>query len=150
MTNSSVSLPQPRGAVLAVLRRPADGAYLLVRRANPPDAGLWGFPGGRIEPGESLLEAAARELEEETGISAQGTETLTVFDSIHHDAQGVLLFHYVIVAVRCTGVNLDIAIPHPGDDATEAGWFTLADIRALGERASRGLLPLAMQAETMP
>ncbi len=40
---------------------------MLVRRANPPDAGLWGFPGGKIEFGETVKDAAMRELREETG-----------------------------------------------------------------------------------
>ncbi|MBV7410054.1 NUDIX domain-containing protein [Maritimibacter sp. DP1N21-5] len=55
-------------AALAVCLR--EGRVLLVRRRNPPDAGLWGFPGGKVDPGEHAGSAAVRELFEETGIRA--------------------------------------------------------------------------------
>ncbi|WP_244627084.1 NUDIX domain-containing protein [Microvirga tunisiensis] len=50
--------PSPIPAVIAVVIR--NGWTLLVRRANPPDAGLWGFPGGKIEFGETVKDAADR------------------------------------------------------------------------------------------
>ncbi len=59
----------PVPAVIAVVVH--DGQALLVRRANPPDAGLWGFPGGKIEFGETVKAAATRELLEETGIHGE-------------------------------------------------------------------------------
>ncbi|NHN90642.1 NUDIX hydrolase [Acetobacter sicerae] len=140
--------PEPRGAVLAVCRNPTDGGFLLVRRANPPDAGLWGFPGGRIEPGETLLTAASRELLEETGVSTQGISVLTAFGSIHRDGNDCLLFHYVIVAVRCD-LKHSLVTPEPvaADDALEAGWFSLDAISGLGAQASAGVFTLARQAE---
>lgn len=70
---------RPIPAVLAVVTR--DGQILLVRRANPPDAGLWGFPGGKIEFGEPLLRAAERELAEETGVTATATTVLDALDA---------------------------------------------------------------------
>ncbi|MFT8897743.1 MAG: NUDIX hydrolase [Acetobacter sp.] len=145
---TSSQQPEPRGAVIAVCRNPIDGRFLLVRRANPPDAGLWGFPGGRIEPGEDLLTAAGRELAEETGIDAQGTSVLTAFDSIHRDENGFLLFHYVIVAVRCDLRHpRNTREPIAADDALDAGWFSLDAIRELGAQASTGVLALAQRAE---
>ncbi|WP_338077421.1 NUDIX hydrolase [Acetobacter oeni] len=142
------TIPGPRGGVLAVMQRDSDRAFLLVRRANPPDAGLWGFPGGKIEPGEEMRCAAVRELKEETGVEAKGGDVLSVFDSIHRAENGQLLFHYLIVAVRCRPVDplLPLAA-RAGDDALEVGWFDIAAIRALGKRASAGLLPLALLAE---
>lgn len=142
MTSRPVS--EPRGAVLAVCRSQNDGAFLLVKRANPPDAGLWGFPGGRIEPGEELFEAAGRELQEETGITAHGEAVLTAFDSIHHDDTGALRFHYVIVAVRCVLADATKR-PEPiaADDALDARWFSLHEIEALRSTASKGVAALA-------
>ncbi|MEN7538812.1 NUDIX domain-containing protein, partial [Aurantiacibacter flavus] len=55
---------RPIAATIAVVLR--EGQVLLVRRANPPDAGRWGFPGGKIETGETIEQAAIRELYEET------------------------------------------------------------------------------------
>ena len=54
-------------ASIAVFR---DGQVLLAERAAPPAARLFSLPGGLVEPGESLQEAALRELEEETGVEA--------------------------------------------------------------------------------
>ncbi|MGV6850187.1 MAG: NUDIX domain-containing protein, partial [Marinibacterium sp.] len=68
----------PRLGALAVVLR--DGHVLLARRANPPDAGLWGFPGGHVEPGETGLAAAVRELAEETGVIARPVDYLTNID----------------------------------------------------------------------
>ncbi|MBO1359592.1 NUDIX hydrolase [Acetobacter sacchari] len=138
----------PRGAVLAVLRRSDDGAFLLVRRANPPDSGLWGFPGGKIEPGEGMFEAACRELREETGVSAHGRSVITAFDSITRAPSGALLFHYLIAVILCSS---DVALAdvslHAGDDALEADWFDTKGIRALGALASARCLEIALAAE---
>ena len=56
----------PVAAVLGVIVH--ESRVLLVRRSNPPDAGFWGFPGGKIEAGETLEQAAIREVKEETGL----------------------------------------------------------------------------------
>ena len=55
------------GAIAVVVQ---DGHVLLARRRKEPDAGLWGYPGGHVELGETALAAAARELLEETGVTA--------------------------------------------------------------------------------
>jgi 8-oxo-dGTP diphosphatase len=56
----------PVAAVLGVIVH--ESRVLLVRRSNPPDAGFWGFPGGKIEAGETIEQAALREVNEETGL----------------------------------------------------------------------------------
>jgi len=61
------------------------GKVLLVRRAYPPGAGKWSIPGGHVELGEDLVEAATRELKEETGVEAEpvgvvNVDTLIVYD----------------------------------------------------------------------
>src|SRR3546814_6905534 len=62
--------PGPRLSVLAVVTRATSrgSEVLLVRRANPPQPGHWGFPGGKVDWGEGLCQAAIRELQEETAI----------------------------------------------------------------------------------
>lgn len=121
----------PTVAVLAVVER--DGKLLLVRRANAPDRGLWGFPGGRVEPGETLVDAAVRELREETGVEASAEDVLTAVDVIRHDRDGSLAHHFVLVAVRCRWSSGDGS---PADDALEVRWLTLEEIGGLGRDAS--------------
>ena len=114
----------PVAAVLAVVAR--DGQVLLVRRANPPDQGLWGFPGGRIEAGETMLAATVRELAEETGIVAQAGRLIEAFDLLDHAPDGSLRHHYVVLVVACAWQSGD---PVPGDDALEAAWFEVAALQ---------------------
>lgn len=121
----------PRLAALAVTQR--DGCVLLVRRRNPPDAGLWGFPGGHVEPGETALQAAARELFEETGVTARPVSYIDNIDVIERDAQGNLRFHFLLAAVRCL---YQAGQPAASDDAIEAAWVPLAAV-------ARGELPLS-------
>jgi 8-oxo-dGTP diphosphatase len=113
----------PRPAALAIV--PRDGKVLLVRRANPPDPGRWGFPGGKIEWGETVAQAAIRELAEETGIRAEPLQALDVLDTIVRGPDGALEFHYVLVAYLCRYLDGE---PIANDDVHEAGWFDLARI----------------------
>lgn len=72
-----------------------DGKVLLAQRAKPP-AGIWAFPGGHVEPGESTEAAARRELLEETGMTAEFSQLLGLYDVIRKDASGLVTVHYVI------------------------------------------------------
>ena len=108
----------PVAAALAVVIR--EDSVLLVRRfSDKPDAGLWGFPGGRIEARETSAAAALRELAEETGLHA--TEAVPL-GSLRFDALGV---SYHLHAFLC---------PDPGgtfraaDDAEEARFFPCARV----------------------
>src|SRR3712207_218946 len=117
-------MPQsPIPAVIAVVIH--EGRALLVRRANPPDAGLWGFPGGKIEAGETVKAAATRELLEETGIRGEAQEILTALDVLVHADDGVLRQHFILIAVRCRWLS---GLPVAGDDALEAHWFPVSDL----------------------
>lgn len=135
--------PRPGCAALAVLCQ--GERVLLVRRANPPDAGLWGFPGGRIEWGETLAAAAVRELAEETGIRAVPGPAFKVLDCLDRDADGTLLHHYLMVAVLCRAPEGEVRAV-AADDALEAGWFTREDLRREEADLSAGVVETAEEA----
>lgn len=128
---------RPIVGVLAVVLR--GERALVVRRANPPLAGRWGFPGGVLELGETVAQGAMRELAEETGVVAEPAGTLTVIDTIDRDDEGRVRYHYTLVAVRGTwqeGEGL------PGDDADEVAWLSRDDIIAGGLPTAPALVPL--------
>ncbi len=115
----------PRLAALAVV---LDGdRVLMVQRRNPPDAGLWGFPGGHVEPGETALAAAAREALEETGVTAIPRLYIDNIDVIRRDDDGALRYHFLLAAVLCDYVS---GQPQAADDAMDAGWVATADVLA--------------------
>ena len=118
---------RPVPAVSAALIR--DGRLLMVRRRHPPNAGRLALPGGKVEIGESLGQAAERELREETGVEATANGVLTAIDLFDHDASGELVAHFVIVVVgMCWRGGVEAA----ADDATELRWMDLATLEAAG------------------
>ena len=115
------SSAHPVASVLSVVVH--DANVLLVRRINPPDAGKWGYPGGWIDPGETMAQAAVRELFEETEIRTEARCVFNALDAFDYDEEGALRRQFVMVAVLCTWVS---GTPIAGDDATEAAWFPIA------------------------
>lgn len=113
----------PKLAALAVLIR--EERVLLVRRKNEPDAGMWGFPGGHVDLGETALDAAARELREETGVVGRPLRYLTNIDVIIHDEDGGLKFHFLLAAVLCDYLSGD---PLADDDVSDAKWQNIEDV----------------------
>lgn len=94
------------------------GRVLLVRRANEPSRGLWSLPGGRVEPGETAADAAAREVLEETGLVVSVGRLLARVD--------LGPFYVDDFAARVVSGSL-VA----GDDALDAGWFTVDEMRSM-------------------
>jgi 8-oxo-dGTP diphosphatase len=84
----------PRPGASAVILR--GDTVLLVERGKGAAKGMWSFPGGHIEPGERALDAAKREVQEETGITAGITGLLDVQDVLIRDGDGALAAHYVL------------------------------------------------------
>ncbi len=111
------------GALAVVLHQ---DQVLLVQRSKQPDRGLWGFPGGHLEWGETVLEAAQRELFEETSVTAQPTHYLDNLDMLRRDETGLVVSHYLLVGVAC---RYQSGAPVAGDDALDARWFPIDQIR---------------------
>ncbi|WP_413814213.1 NUDIX hydrolase [Aureimonas sp. Leaf427] len=116
---------------------------LLVRRANPPDVGLWGFPGGKIDLGETIEAAAVRELREETGITGEFVRVLTAVDAFDINGDGHLRQHFILIAVVCHWVSGE---PVAGDDASDARWFDLDELNNAALVMSFGVVDVARQA----
>src|SRR4051795_8167524 len=128
---------RPIVAVLAVVLRGEQ--VLIVQRAQQPNAGRWGFPGGVLELGETVTAGAMRELLEETGIAAKPAGILDVPDAITRDADGRVQFHYLLIAVRGIWQSGE---GEPADDAAACAWVTRADIVAERYPTFPTLLPL--------
>ncbi len=125
----------PRLAVGVVVIR--NGAVLLVRRAGAPGAGLWAVPGGVVELGETLAEAAEREVREETSITVRSRRAVHAFDAIERDDDGRISFHFVVVDLIADYVA---GKAEAADDASAAAWFPLEDLPA--DEISRETLDL--------
>lgn len=93
-----------------------DDQVLLIRRGTPPRLGEWSLPGGRIEPGEPVQQAALRELREETGVEADLVGLIDVVDGIFAEAGR----HYVLIDYAAVWRSGEVVA---GDDAAEAQFF---------------------------
>lgn len=148
-TEGPLSLPaltvlRPIAATIAAVFHA--GKILLVRRANPPDAGCWGFPGGKIEAGETIESAAVRELLEETGVHAEAHRVFTAVDAFDHDKSGRLRQHFILIAVLCKWTSGE---PIAADDAIEAKWFRLDELDDPELVLSRDVADVARQAAAL-
>lgn len=131
----------PIAAVIAVLLRGDE--VLLVSRKNPPDVGLWGFPGGKMDFGETMEAAAVRELYEETGVRADARQVLTALNAYGKDEAGRILQHFVLLAVLCVWQSGE---PVAADDAEDAGWFRLQALQNGTLELSQDVLEVAQLA----
>jgi len=102
------------------------GRALLVRRGTEPLKGEWSIPGGVVELGETLRQAAAREAKEETGLEVEAGEVLEVVDRIMRDPQHKIQYHYVLVDFLCRRISGEA---RSGTDASEFRWITPKELQ---------------------
>ncbi len=131
---------RPTVAVSAVV---SDGErVLVVQRGRPPNQGLWSVPGGRVEWGETLRQAVAREVQEETGLTIQVGPLVEVVERV--DVQADPAYHYIIIDFLARPVGGAL---QAGDDAADARWVTLVELETLPTTA--GLTPVLVKALDM-
>lgn len=116
---------RPIVAVGALVWR--DNKILLVRRGNPPRQGEWSLPGGAQDLGETVFEAARREVREEAGIDIRVSGLVDVIDFMDRDGEGGIRYHYTLIDVLADYVSGDVT---PGCDADDAAWFPLEEAMA--------------------
>jgi 8-oxo-dGTP diphosphatase len=95
---------------------------LLIKRNQAPAKGLWSIPGGRLEPGESLVETCRREFYEETNLDVEVKHIIAVVD---RQLEG---FHYVIIDYWVQLVDENKCVPIAQSDVAEAKWISLDDL----------------------
>jgi len=115
MTDASAMIPVPAVGVVCL----KGDEVLLIRRGKAPRQGEWSLPGGRIEPGERAVDAALRELVEETGIRSRIVGLIDVVDGIFADEAR----HYVLIDYVAEWVS---GTPIAGDDAAEAAFMPVS------------------------
>lgn len=93
---------------------------VLIKRGKPPRAGSWSLPGGAQKLGETVAEAAHREILEETGLDTEVVGLIDVVDSISHSDDGRIQYHYTLVDMLA--VAPADATPQFGADAADAIW----------------------------
>lgn len=125
-----MSLIQPArpvlGAIAVVYHR---GQVILIQRKTEPNMGWWGFPGGHVELGETAMQAASRELFEETSVIARPLDYLTNIDVLLRNEAGEIQKQYLLTAVLCA---YESGTPVPDDDAQQACWLPVDELENRG------------------
>lgn len=101
---------------------------LLVKRAHPPLEAQWSIPGGVLEVGEMVREAAIREVREETGLIVEAGDLLGVYDRVLRNAEQRVQYHYVLIDFLCRPAGGEL---QAADDATEVRWYTCEELPVL-------------------
>jgi 8-oxo-dGTP diphosphatase len=105
-----------------------DARVVLVKRAHPPLQAQWSIPGGVLEVGELVREAAIREALEETGLIVEPADLLGVYDRVLRNLEQRVQYHYVLIDFLCRRVGGELLA---ASDAAEVGWFTREELPQL-------------------
>lgn len=117
-------MSEPVRAVSAAIFH--DARFLLVRRGRAPGKGLYAFPGGRVEDGETLTDAVRREVAEETGAEIERIRLLAELAIAAEDDPGRIAYVLSVHAADYAGGTVV-----PGDDADAAAWYTVDEMARL-------------------
>jgi 8-oxo-dGTP diphosphatase len=126
MSDARAYPQRPFLAVSAAIVR--DGKILVVRRARAPAHGLYTLPGGVVEVGETLVEAVAREVLEETGMTIEPVALAGFREAVARDAQDRVERHFVIL---CFAARWQAGEPVLNDELDEARWLEPAELAGL-------------------
>lgn len=105
-----------------------DGKILLMKRAFEPGKGKWSIPGGLVEVGETLSDACAREMEEETGIKIHVLELINAYDMIVPDEASKIKYHYVLIDFLVKPIG---GTERSSVEVLEMKWVTFEEARQL-------------------
>lgn len=153
----------PRAAVSVVVRFQDDSSlhnnpvrWLLIQRGNEPNKGVWSFPGGKIESLEGTLEAAKRELKEETGLCSNNKNkqcTLKWHDDGPFACSDAIGGGYHYVISQCFAEVIASSMPEieASDDAMDAKWWSVEEMGVAESKGivTRGVLKVVKRSETL-
>lgn len=139
MSASRLYPERPFLAASAALIR--DGRLLLATRGKPPLAGIFSLPGGLVETGETLAEAALRELREEVGVTGEVVDVIGPVEFLERDGEGRVSHHFVILAHLVRWVAGE---PCTGEEASELRWIGPDEIGTVP--TTPGLDPILLRA----
>ena len=131
MSREYPAYPIPSVGVVVV----RDQQALLIRRGKEPAIGRWSIPGGVIETGETIHDAAKREMREECGIEIEVGPMLQIFESITRDAEGRIRFHYIILDMLGQHLSGEVQFGGDVDDARYVGVDELDALDVLPDAA---------------
>jgi 8-oxo-dGTP diphosphatase len=106
-----------------------DGRLLMVRRAKEPYKGMWSIPGGGVELGETLFEAAARETMEECSIEIKVERVIDTVDEIFRDERGRVKYHFIDIDVLGKYISGEAKAQ---SDAGDCRWVPVKEVEKLG------------------
>ena len=117
----------PRIGVGAIVLH--EGRVLLVKRGHAPGLGLWSVPGGLVDLGETTVDAARREVDEETGLKVRIAGLVGVLDRVTRDAEGRVRYHWVLIDYLAIPESTETLTA--GSDAAGVRWVTIAELERL-------------------